>query len=90
MINHRDMFTVSDTDIGQCNSVKHRIDLLDDIPFKIRHRRIPPAMIEEVRQHLDQLRSCGIIRRSKSSWSSSVVLARKKNGKLRMCGITEP
>ena len=32
-MNHKDMFSVSDTDIGQCNSVKHRIDLRDDIPF---------------------------------------------------------
>ena len=42
-------------------------------------------MIEELRHHLDQLRSCGIIRPSKSPWSSPVVLVRKKNGKLRMC-----
>jgi len=48
MIIHKDMFSVSDTYIGQCNSVNHRIYLLDDIPFKIRHRRIPPAMTEKL------------------------------------------
>ena len=85
LLQYRDIFSTSDTDIGQCNSVKHRIYLIDDIPFKQRHRRIPPSMVDEVRQHLEQLLACGIIRPSKSPWSSPVVLVRKKNGKLRMC-----
>jgi hypothetical protein len=84
---HRSIFSTSDTDIGQCDKIKHRIDLLPgyETPFKQRHRRIPPMMIEEVRQHLDQLLASGIIRKSKSPWASNVVLVRKKNGKLRMC-----
>lgn len=84
---HKHIFSTSDTDIGQCDRIKHRIDLLPgfETPFKQRHRRIPPTMIEEVRQHLDQLLSAGIIRKSKSPWASNVVLVRKKNGKLRVC-----
>ena len=70
MINHTYMCSVTDIDIGQCNSVKHRVDLLDNIRFKSRHRRIPPVTIEEVRQHLDQVRYCGIIRLSKPPLSS--------------------
>ena len=85
MMKHRDIFSTSDTDIGNCNIIKHRIDLLDPTPFKQRHRRIPPSMIEEVRAHLEQLLSCGIIRPSKSPWASPVVLVRKKSGKLRLC-----
>ena len=83
--NHLDIFYVGGTDIGECNLVKHRIDLLDDVSFKQRHRRIPPSMIEEVRQHIEQLLAGGIIRPSKSPWTSNVVLVRKKNGKLRLC-----
>ena len=83
--NHLDIFYVGETDIGECNLVNHRIDLLDDVPFKQRHRRIPPSMIEEVRQHIEQLLAGGIIRPSKSPWTSNVVLVRKKNGKLRLC-----
>lgn len=82
---HRHIFSKSDTDIGQCTVFKHRIELLDELPFKQRHRRIPPSMIEEVRCHLEDLLSAGVIRKSKSPWSSGVVLARKKSGKLRMC-----
>ena len=82
---HKEIFSVSDTDIGICNKIKHRIDLLTDIPFKQRHRRIPPSMIEEVRQHIEQLLAAGVIRPSKSPYTSNVVLVRKKNGKLRLC-----
>ena len=84
---HKHIFSKDDIDIGQCDLIKHRIDLLSgfEVPFKQKHRRMPPNMIEEVRQHLDQLLSAGIIRKSKSPWASNVVLVRKKNGKLRMC-----
>ncbi|XP_063438199.1 uncharacterized protein LOC134719148 [Mytilus trossulus] len=81
----KDIFSTGDTDIGHTSAVKHRIDLVDNRPFKQRHRRIPPLMIDEVRNHLRQLLSAGIIRRSHSPWSSNVVLVRKKDGSLRMC-----
>lgn len=79
MMKHKDIFSTSDTDIGLCSSIKHRIDLLDETPFKQKHRRIPPSMIEEIRQHLEQLLACDIIRPSKSPFASNVVLVRKKN-----------
>ena len=82
---YRDIFSTSDTDIGYTSLVKHRIELTDNVPFKQRHRRIPPSMLDEVRNHLQLLLSAGIIRRSHSPWSSNVVLVRKKDGKLRMC-----
>jgi transposase InsO family protein len=82
---HKHIFSTGDTDIGICNKIKHRIDLSTDIPFKQRHRRIPPSMIEEVRQHIEQLLSANVIRPSKSPYTSNVVLVRKKNGKLRLC-----
>ena len=82
---HEDIFSRSETDIGHCDLIKHRIDLTDEIPFKQRHRRIPPNMIDEVRRHLEQLIASGVITKSKSPWCSNSVLVRKKNGKLRMC-----
>ncbi|XP_046550819.1 uncharacterized protein LOC124260534 [Haliotis rubra] len=77
--------TGEEQDIGHVTTVKHRIDLEDDRPFKQRHRRIPPAMYQEVKEHLQQLFTSGVIRHSFSPWSSNVVLVRKKSGKLRMC-----
>ena len=40
------------TDIGKCDLVKHQIRLNDNEPFKEPHRRIPPALFNEVREHL--------------------------------------
>lgn len=75
----------SDTDLGQTEMVQHRIELIDQTPFKQKHRRISPAMYEEVRNHLQQLIVSGVIRRSHSPWAFNIVLCRKKNRKLRMC-----
>jgi hypothetical protein len=66
---HKDIFSQSDTDIGNCNMMKHRKDLIDEPPFKQRHRRIPPMIIDEIRRHLEQQLSAGIKRKSKSHWA---------------------
>ncbi|XP_041355287.1 uncharacterized protein LOC121372918 [Gigantopelta aegis] len=85
ILEFQDEFSKGDEDIGFCPRVQHRIDLQNETPFKIPHRRIPPAIFEEVKQHLKQLLACGIIRRSFSPWASPVVIARKPDGSLRMC-----
>ena len=82
---HTDVFSQGDHDLGYYNGVKHRIDLSDDRPFKQRYRRIPPHMFEEVADHIKQLEASGIIRPSRSQYSSPVVCVRKKDGKLRLC-----
>ncbi|XP_061192183.1 uncharacterized protein LOC133200390 [Saccostrea echinata] len=83
--NNKDIFSTSESDIGHSIRVQHKIHLNDETPFKQKHRRIPPSMFQEVRNHLQQLLTAGIIRRSESPWTSNVVLCRKKNGELRMC-----
>jgi len=85
ILKFQDIFSKNDEDLGNCSLVKHRIDLYDNIPFKQRHRRIPPAMYDQVRSHLQELISAGVIRRSHSPWASNVVLAKRKDGRLRMC-----
>jgi hypothetical protein len=81
----RTVFSVNDQDIGHTHLLKHRIELSDEKPFKIRHRRIPPLMYDEVKKHLRQMLETGIIRPSCSPWASPVVLVRKKDGTLRFC-----
>ena len=85
ILKYENLFSTGDEDIGHCTAVQHRIELTNDIPFKQRHRRIPPGMYEEVRQHLRKMLACGIIRKSHSPWASPVVIAKKKDGSLRMC-----
>jgi hypothetical protein len=80
----RHIFSLNDEDAGLYGSMKHHIDLYDTVPFKQRHRMISPSMLDEVRSHLQQLLAAGI-RRSHSPWSSNIVLARRKDGCLRLC-----
>lgn len=79
------VFSGADEGIGCTSSVKHKINLDDNVPFKQRHRRIPPAQYDEVREHLQGLIDSGVIRESHSPWASPVVLVRKKDGSLRFC-----
>lgn len=82
---HVYIFSKFDTDIGECNLIKHRTHLVDDTPYKQCHRKIPPSVTDEVRIYLVDLLAGRMIKKSKSSWVSKVVLVRKKNGQLRIC-----
>lgn len=78
LLRYRDVFSTGDFDIGHTQLMKHRINLTDSVPFKQRHRRIPPSMYEEVRTHLQKLLENGIIKETNSPWASGIVLVRKK------------
>ncbi|MCW4250032.1 MAG: RNase H-like domain-containing protein [Candidatus Thiodiazotropha endolucinida] len=79
------IFSTGPTDLGRTDAVKHKINLTDNVPFKDPYRRIPPALYEEVRQHLKEMIEADAIRPSSSPYSSNVVLVRKKDGSLRFC-----
>lgn len=79
------VFSLSDIDVGLAQGVKHHIRLRDDTPFRERSRRIAPADVEDVRRHLKNLMTAGIIKESRSPYASPIVIARKKNGDVRMC-----
>ena len=49
------IFSKGVTDLGKCDLVKHQIKLNDNEPFKEPHRRIPPALFKEVREHLAEM-----------------------------------
>ena len=49
------VFSTSKKDLGKTDLVKHKIVLNDNVPFKEPYRRIPPAMYEEVRQHVKEM-----------------------------------
>lgn len=49
-----DIFAAGERDLGHTTVFKHQIHLDNETPFKPRHRRIAPSMIEEVREHPQQ------------------------------------
>lgn len=80
-----DIFSKGLTDLGNCDLVKHEIKLNDDIPIKEPARRIPPALFQEVREHLKEMMEAGAIKASQSPYSSNAVIVRKKDGTIRFC-----
>jgi transposase InsO family protein len=85
LLKWRDAFSLHDLDTGHTDVVTHEINLTDDTPIKLPHRRIPPHMYAEVRNHIQDMLQAGHIRPSQSPWSSPVVLVRKKDKSLRFC-----
>ena len=59
--------------------------MTDDTPFKERFRWIPPPLVEEVLNHLQEMLESGTIRPSQSVWCNAVVLVRKKDGSRWFC-----
>ena len=55
------------------------------IHFKEQFRQIPPLLVEEVQNHLQEMLESGTIRFSQSAWCNVVVLGRKKDGTLWFC-----
>ena len=82
---HKAAFSWHDWDLGYCPAYQHRIKLTDETPFRERYRRIPPAMVSEVREHLQKMIDAGVIQESKSPFSSPAVFVRKSDGSLRFC-----
>ena len=79
------VFSQSADDVGHTTTVKHRIHTTDEVPIRQPYRRIPPAQLQEVKDHIMDLLKQGIIRESQSPYASPIVLVKKKSGKLRKC-----
>ena len=81
---HADVFSRHDLDVGKTSMVRHKINLVDDTPFKERSRPISSRDLTDAREHIRALLDAGIIRESSSPYASPIVLVRKKNGSLRL------
>lgn len=81
---HSVIFSTHEFDVGCSKSTQHAIKTTEDKPFKERSRRLPPADLEVLRQHLSDLKEAGIITESRSPYASPMVVIRKKNGKIRI------
>ncbi|KAL7824891.1 hypothetical protein SRHO_G00343510 [Serrasalmus rhombeus] len=85
MMEHSEVFSTHEFDVGCSKSTMHTIKINDDKPFRERSRRLPPADLEALREHLLQLKGAGIITESRSPYASPIVVVKKKTGKIRMC-----
>jgi hypothetical protein len=56
----------------------------DQVPIRIRRRRIPFAKVDEFSRMIDEMIANKLIRKSDSPWNSPVLLVAKKDGSIRM------
>lgn len=81
---HRTCFP-TEGELGFSDTVRHEVNTTDDVPVSQPYRRIPPNQLMEVKAHIHKLLEQGVIKPSHSAYASPIVLARKKDGSLRMC-----
>ena len=83
---NQDLFAKSDLDLGKTHLVEVSLDTGDSPPIKQRPYRLPFTQWPMLDKHLDELLKAGIIRRSRSPWSSPILFVpRKDGGQPRMC-----
>ena len=82
---YHDVFSLDLAELGCTYSTEHIIKVTDNTPFKEWFRRIPPPMVEEVRNHLKEMLESGAIRPSQSAWCNTMVLVQRKDGSLCFC-----
>ena len=85
LMEHHNIFSLEQNEIGCTDTAEHVIKLLDTEPFKERFRQIVPPLVEEVREHIQEMLDGGVICPSQSPWCNAVVLVWKKDGGLRFC-----
>ena len=85
LVEMQEVFSKDDSDIGDIKDFQMPIKLVDDIPVTAPYRRIPPHLYKEVKNYIDDLITNGWVRESVSSYSSPIVVVRKKDGSMRMC-----
>ena len=82
---YEDVFSQGEYDIGRTHLVEHGIDTGDHHPIRQPLRRHPITHLDVIDQQVEEMRENGIIEPAASPWASNVVLAKKKDGSLRLC-----
>ncbi len=82
---YRDVFALSNDQLGRTSLVQHTIDTGDALPIKQRPHRTTPESKQEIDRQVSDMLDRGIIQESVSPWSSPVILVKKKNGEMRFC-----
>jgi hypothetical protein len=85
MEQYQDLLAWTSEDLGRTNLVYHSIDTGNAKPVRQRWYRTSRAEQQFISEEIRRMLKQGLIEKSRSEWTSPVVLVRKKNGKLRFC-----
>ena len=85
LMEYHSIFSLDKNEMGCTNATEHIIKLTKSDPFKEWFQCIAPPLIEEVREHIQEMLDGRAIHPSNSPWCNAIVLVRKKDGTLRFC-----
>ena len=85
LLDYRDVFALSDDELGRTNLVEHTIHLAENAPIKQKVRREPIHHQGTVKEEIDKMLAKDVIEPSDSPWASPIVLVKKKDGSVRFC-----
>eukprot|EP00731_Ephydatia_muelleri_P023225 Em0015g808a len=80
-----DVISVGDGDLGRTRVLRHKINTGDALPIHQQARRLPFHQRDMVQKMIKGMLEQGIIEPADGSWSSPIVLAKKKDGSFRFC-----
>ena len=83
LLNQKDIFATTVSELGSCDLQKLVIDTGDNPPVRQRPYRVSPQVKSEIDKQVNEMLENQIIRESYSSYSSPVVMVKKKNGEYR-------
>lgn len=82
---NQDLFLSPGEQLPATHSIQHPIRTSDDNPVREPYRRVPPQLLNSLKDHLRDLMDKGVIVESSSEYASPVVVVHKKSGDLRLC-----
>lgn len=82
---NKDLFAEKDSELGQTDIIKMKIDTGNHDPVKLKPYRTPMHKREIVDKAIDEMLGANIISRSHSPWSFPIVVVDKKDGSKRFC-----
>ncbi|KAG0430976.1 Pro-Pol polyprotein, partial [Dictyocoela muelleri] len=70
--------------LGNIDVITHKIELTDKFNNVPKEYRVPVGLQPDVKEHIKELESLGIIKEQESDMISPAFIIKKKNGKLRL------
>lgn len=85
LVKYHSNFAWSENELGRTHLIEHHIDTGTHPPISIPPYRVSKAEKILIEEHVKELLDKGVIRPSNSPWSFPILLAKKPNGKWRVC-----
>ena len=71
---------------GIARVTPHRVQLTTEEPVRVKPYPIPLRLVDAVRREIEEMEAAGLIEKSSSPYCSPLVVVKKKEGGIRLCG----